>query len=249
MKSKHIPGVEKPPLLYRKWVVELLSSVPVMAGATFAAYKNWDDAVVGYALAAVAIWAAGSSVIKIAVARRQDQQESPETTHEGLYAAISTLHSAVTYWCDKGDGQDLDIRATFHRVVPPLDDPSEIQQIIPYIGGDGDGSGRRFSLNTGITGKAIRDLEPYILSSNAKDELELRASLVTDLGYTRPQAKKVSPGRYSAIAVPVIDKSGQHVLGVIYLDSLGRHVFDEEEITQMILRICDSIGDFVTKRY
>ncbi len=252
MRTKHIPGIDYPPLWCRKWFLEALGAVPVVIAAAFTATKFWqddEDKGVAYIAIGVVIWIVFLSTIKILVAKRHDRKETPEETHDGLYGAVSTAHAAVKYVIETRTGEPLDLRATFHRVVPPLHNPQKLQQIIPYVGGDGAGLGREFSINTGITGQAIRNKEPYTMASVATTETEHRAELVADWGYTSTQAAQLAPGRVSAAALPVLDRSGRHVLGVIYLDSSGSRVFGEPETNQLLIAIGDSIGDYVTRRY
>ncbi|GAA5233116.1 GAF domain-containing protein [Verticiella sediminum] len=226
--------------------------MPVLIAAVLTAARLWNTELRepwGYMAVAAALWVVALCVVKFVAASDQDKREAPEVTHQGIQGCVSALHAAVCYLRAGDVPQASDIRATFHRVVPPLETAREIEQIIPYVGGDGGGAGRRFSINTGVTGRAIRDGEPYILSSSAETEAKQRAELKSDLGYTAAEVRALTPGRYSAMAVPIRGKGGLHVLGVIYLDSSGRNVFDDESVTGMILAICDSIDGFVTQRY
>lgn len=202
-----------------------------------------------YVAVGLVLWVALLAIAKILVARIHDRRESPEQTHDGLYGAVLSACAAIRYFVENRTGEHADVRATFHRVVPPLDNPQKLQQIIPYVGhGDG-GLGREFSINTGITGQAIRNREPYTMESVARTEREHRAELVAHWGYTAPQAEKLTPGRFSAAALPVLDRSGRHVLGVVYLDSSTPHAFGDPETRQMLIAVCDSIGHYVTQRY
>jgi hypothetical protein len=251
LRAQHIPGVERPPLWRRRWFLETVTSVPPVVAAGFTAVNLWGNPLrmpLGYLAAGMVAWLACAGLLRVALARRQDAKEGPDVTHEGLYAATAALHAAVLHQVGQARGEIPDLRATFHRIVPPLDQPTQIEQIIPYVGATG-GLGRRFSLNTGITGQAVRKREPYVMSSEAESEADHRAELVSDWGYTEAQVAQITPGRYSAAAVPVLDKSGQHVLGVIYLDSSAKGIFDPAEATDLLLSVSDAIGEFVTRRY
>ena len=165
-----------------------------------------------------------------------------------ILAAMSTLTAMVTRYCESR-GSSSDIRGTFHRVVPPVEDPEKIEQIIPYVGASGGGIGRTSSAGTGITGRSIRCKTPMIMSSTASSETEHRAELISEWGYTEAKAKMLNAGRYSAIAVPILDKNGREPLGVVYLDSSDRAVFEQEEVQQIIIVGCEAITTFVTQRY
>lgn len=200
--------------------------------------------------AGAAIWLLLTSIWKIFLAREEDGKEEPEIVHEGLYASVSTLQVMLTHYCKKRNCGN-DIRATFHRVVPPLDDPKHIEQIIPYAGPNPKSQdiGREFSINTGITGQAIRRRTAITMSSQVGTEADHRQELIADWGYTDAQAKGLSQGRYSAAAIPVLDSTGQSVLGVIYLDSSERAIFDRPEVQEIIVVGSAAISEFVTKRY
>src|SRR3546814_4377151 len=65
------------------------------------------------------------SIWKIFIAREIDDKEEPEIVHEGLYASVSTMQVMLSHYCRKRNcGKD--IRATFHRVVPPLGDRKSV---------------------------------------------------------------------------------------------------------------------------
>ncbi len=253
MRINPIPGVDRPSIWYRRWFIEVLGAVPVVAAAVFTMVRFWrspDERVFADLALAVVVWVCLFSALKIQIARRQDSKEAPEETHDGLYAAVSVAHAAIKNLIESQSETELDLRATFHRVVPPLDSPQMLQQIIPYIGdGDSAAAGRTFSVNTGITGQAVRNKEPYIMESVAETDGEHRAELVADWGYTSAQAAKIKPGRITAAALPVLDRSGQHVLGVLYLDSSAPLIFSESQSRLMLVAIGDAVGDYVTRRY
>jgi len=101
---------------------------------------------------------------RVTIARHEDTKEEPEVVHDGVYAAVSTLHVMLSEWCNKRK-LTSNIRATFHRVVPPINAPREIEQIINYAGADVGGVGRKFSVHTGITGRSVREKAVLIMSS------------------------------------------------------------------------------------
>ncbi|WP_143220437.1 MULTISPECIES: GAF domain-containing protein [unclassified Achromobacter] len=253
MRVNPIPGVDRPPIWYRKWFFEVVGAVPVVGAAVFTMVRFWrspQDRLFADLALGVVVWVCLVSLLKIQIARRQDSKEAPEETHDGLYAAVSVAHAAIKNLIELQSDTEVDLRATFHRVVPPLDNPQRLQQIIAYIGdSDSAGAGRTFSVNTGITGQAVRNKEPYIMESVAATEAEHRAELVADWGYTTAQVAQIKPGRITAAALPVLDRSGQHVLGVLYLDSSVPRIFSESQSWQMLVAIGDAVGDYVTRRY
>ena len=65
--------------------------------------------------------------------------------------------------------------------------------------------------------------------------------------YTEREAKGLSRGRYSFMAVPI--RSGQRVLGVVYFDSDERELFTGTEIVEVIVAACGGINRYVDWRY
>ncbi|MFD4838039.1 GAF domain-containing protein [Achromobacter sp. NPDC058515] len=160
------------------------------------------------------MWLAIATGVRISLARAEDAKEGPDFIHEGLFAAVSTVHTMLAQYCStRSCGGD--IRATFHRVVPPVNDPEQIEQIINYVGSNGEGAGRHFPINAGITGRAIRKKTPVIMASTMSSEEQHRTELVNEWGYTEAQARRLMPGRFSAVAVPVLGHSGQHAVGAL----------------------------------
>lgn len=251
-RTTHIPGVGRKTLWQKKWLRECLFSLPPGAIALLGIWRFSAQPDVDrhfwWASVFIAVWLALGLAMKIRIAALEDAKEEPDVMHEGVYAALGTLRASISHLCMER-GFTGDIRATFHRVVPPLDEPEKIEQIIPYVGSQDDGMGRVFLISTGITGRAIRRQTPITMSSMARSDAEHRASLVEDWGYTEAQARALSPGRISAVALPVLDVTGRHVLGVIYLDSSERDIFEGPDIQQMLMITCDAVSDFVTQRY
>ncbi len=248
-----IPGVKPPPFWRKHWFEALITGVPPLVTAAVAALKlDGEDGSrpLVMALWGSVAWLALVMVMRIWLARGKDAEAEPQRVHDGLRAATLTLHAAVAQICDLSpDESRLALRVTFHRVVPPLSPMREIEQIVPYAGGRGDGAGRRFPVNVGITGLALRNREPYLMSSHAADEAAFRQELVRWCGYTDKQAEERQPGRVSALAVPVHDRGGQHPLGVIYLDSNVAQIFDDDATYQAILAACQGVVDYVSERY
>lgn len=247
----HIPGIARKKFWEKKWFQELVFNVPPIFAAVFTAI-NLHHRGVGrwylYIASGIGIWLLIGLIIKVALARRDDAKDEPEVVHEGVFSSISTLHAVVTNQCVALGFSD-DIRATFHRVIPPLSHPTQIEQIVPYVGSRDGGMGRKFSINTGITGQAIRSETPITMSSISDNEASHRTELINGWGYTEAQARSLTPGRYSAVAIPVLNSTGQHVLGVIYLDSSSQNVFDSKEVQQLLMVACNAVSHFVTQRY
>ncbi|MFY2644757.1 GAF domain-containing protein [Achromobacter insuavis] len=252
MHATYLPGAQRKRFWQKKWPREVLFSGPPILVAGSAAAKNWRDPVsdpwtIGLAIT-VCLWLALAAGVRVAGARAEDRKGGPDVVHEGLYAAVCTMHTMLSEWCNKRQC-GADIRATFHRVVPPIHEPREIEQIIDYAGANGEGAGRTFPIHTGITGRAIRSRTPLVMSSPHATEQQLRTELIREWGYTEAEVRRLGPGRYLAMAVPVLDRSGQHPIGVIYLDSSDRALFERDDVVEIVGVGTKAISDFVTKRY
>lgn len=254
-KAGAIPGASKPSFFKSKRLAEVLASGPPIIGAGIVTYRLWDEPNLPVWLAPVSafgiLWLLASAFMKIAAAARADKADTPDVVHEGLYAAVSTLHAMISHVCQRHDC-GADIRATFHRIVPPIQDPEHIEQIIPYVGSAASAVGdvgRKFAIGMGITGRAVRIKSAVSMSSGAASEKEHKDELVADWGYTDARAKDLTSGRYSAVAVPILADGGRQALGVVYLDSGDRSVFEREDVLQILGVGCEAISSFVTKRY
>src|SRR3546814_8662796 len=160
-----------------------------------------------------------TSIWKIFIAREIDDKEEPEIVHEGLYASVSTMQVMLSHYCRKRNcGKD--IRATFHRVVPPLGNATKIEQVITYAGSTANGIGREFSINTGITGQAIRRRKPITMSSTVGTEANHRGELVADWGYTETQEQPLTKGGFSEEAFPELDTPDKQELGEFNLTQI-----------------------------
>lgn len=250
---KHIPGVERASWLSRKWFVETIGSIPPLIIAAIASYRFLQDPatlMLGYLSAGAGIWLLVASIIKVGHARQQDRESAAKRDHDGLRAALWVLHASAGHACnlDQATVQDT-LRVTFHRVVPPLEDAQEIEQIVPYVGGKGGGEGRRFSVRSGITGRCIRTKEPHTMHRQDDDVKNYRKDLEANWSYTSIDAAKLSTEPLSSMAVPVQDKSGHHALGVIYFDSKEKDLFNNSDVQSAILEACAGVTRYVGERY
>lgn len=253
MTIKHIPGVDRPNWLNKKWLVEAVGSIPPLVVAGIAAYRFWlqpDTTSLGYLSAGAVLWLLIASVVKVAHAREQDREASAKRDHDGLKAALLVLQASAGNVCGL-DPQDKEasLRITFHRVVPPLDDAQLIEQIVPYVGGAGGGEGRKFSIRSGITGLCIRTKQPHTMHRQDENLDSYRRALEAEWSYTRADAARLSTGCMSSMAIPVLDDSGHHALGVIYLDAKARSLFTDQAVQSAILEACAGVTRYVSERY
>lgn len=251
-KARHIPGVEKAGLLKRKSFVEAISVGPPVVIAGVGSSMSPDPIASGF-LALGAIWLFIAAVVKVLHAREQDKEARGALEHDGLLGALHVLQTSVAQHCGFPHPIDKKLRVTIHRVVPPKNAPknlaaaTEIEQIVPYVGGDGGGQGRRFSIRSGITGHAIRTGGPCSGARQSDDEVAYVKEQIAEWSFTQHDAEQLCRGRYSFMAIPI--QNGQQVLGVVYLDSSEREVFAGTEVAEVIVAACGGINRYVEERY
>ena len=68
-------------------------------------------------------------------------------------------------------------------------------------------------------------------------------------GYTDRDIKNLTEGRYSAIAIPVTDVTGQHTVGVIYFDSDEKSLFRDKKRQAAIVTACSGLSKYISERY
>lgn len=253
--AKPIPGPDRTPWYLTKAATELLGSGAPAIAAVVAAVRLLEEPstrLFGYVSAAAVVWLVVAAVLKILSARAQDKKDAPERTHEGLRAALFTLHSMVAHASGLSPKDaKTKLRVTFHRVVPPLKTATEIQQLVDYVGGPGenDGRGRIFSIRSGIAGKAARTRSVYAQSRVNMDIASYEAELREQWGYTEADSRNVSRDSFAWMAVPICDSTGQHALGTVYLDSTEKGLFDPDGVRDAVVVMCGGIAAYVGERY
>ena len=162
---------------------------------------------------------------------------------------MCVVHASVAHACKIEPSNSQDVRVTFHRVVPPLENAEHIQQLVPYAGGEGGGEGRLFSVRSGITGRCIRTKQLYTMHRPDDDVDTYLQQLEAEWGYTHADVVKLSSDKMSCMAVPVLDSKGTHALGVIYIDSVQPNLFEDVDVQNSIFRACGGVTSYVNERY
>lgn len=263
-KSNPIHGLGKRAFYERKWLVEAIAAGPPFLGAMYAAYKAWratagdaEEASASIATLGIDTWVLGgvcawllvASLIKVLAAKAQDAKEDLAKGHDGLVATLHVVHAVVARAGRlETPAQLKSLRVTFHRVVPPLEDSDHIEHIVRYVGGSGSEPGRKFSIRSGITGRAIREKAVFTMSRRSEKFEDYVNELVSEWSYTEADAKKMTFDRFSAMAVPVRGR-GQEVLGVVYLDSSSKDFFATDDMQQIVVAACVGVTDYIGERY
>lgn len=247
-----IHGLKHKCFFERKWFSETVAAAPPFVAAAIAAFKTAADGMgwIFWLAIASCVWLVGAGMLKVFLGKKQDAAEDEARSHDGLLAALHVLHATVAQ-AGKLTPEEKNrcLRVTFHRVVPPLDNSDKIEQIVPYVGGNHDGAGRTFYIRTGITGKAIRENSTLIMDRQSESFEDYKKQLISDWGYTQRDAEKFTSDRFSLMAVPVTDRDGQEVLGVVYLDCCNRNFFASEAVKIAVLSCCAGVARYTGERY
>ncbi len=193
------------------------------------------------------VWLAVASVVKVLNAQAQDAAQKKSEGYEGLLAALHVLHGAVRSRAGIESLHDGRVRTTIHRIVSGDGAAEEVEQLLPYIGGTGSPPGRRFSVRSGIIGKAVRERNVFAASRVSPDYEAFLSELVRDWSYTVEDARKLSPDRRSWMAVPLPVEGGP-VVAVVYLDS-NEPGFFGAEVQRVVLEACAGITTYIDEVY
>lgn len=251
--TKQIPASERAPWYRTRVFLEAVGSIPPIIAAGVAAKRLLDDATtatLGWVSVGAAVWLALAAVTKLIAASAQDKKESPETNGEGLRAAMYVLHASAAHACQIPPTEAKKyLRVTFHGVLDPTGAADTFQQLVEYIGGKGGGMNRTFPVQSGIAGMAVRTGSVYAQSRNNDDNEAYENELVEKWGFTRRGAKSVSKHCFSWMAVPILDRDGNHVLGVVYLDGTEKDLFTDAARRSAIVVACTGVANYVGERY
>ncbi len=252
-----IPEVRSARFFEKNWVVELVAAFPPVIAVVVTAVATLIDErvgnnVLGYVLLGSALWMIVASFLRVANAYSEDKAKAEELGYDGLRSALHVVHSSVSDHenFSKEERSDGRLRVTILRVVPPADpssDPEETEQLLSYVGGQGKGPGRRFSVRSGIVGKSVRERNPIRASRQNDDYEQFVDELVSEWSYTREDAQALSHDRRAWMAVPILGTESD-VVAVVFLDSYDRELFNED-VTQLIISMCGGVARYVDERY
>jgi GAF domain-containing protein len=245
-----IPAYKKK-LFDQKWLGEVLGAVPPIITVIYGAYaaaKNPATADATKWLIGGAVWLVVASAIRVRHAASDEDKKSPK---EPLYAALRVVHATVSRHVGLDDQKDIDVlRVTLHRVLKPIENPKQIEQVTPYVGGDGGEPGRKFSIQGGAAGKAARTGKPEVLLFEKTLSIEDRLAVLRDnWGYTAEDARAVaSTPRVSFLGVPLFARGSNRVIGVVYLDSTRENFFDAAN-NRLIINACHGVAAYISEKY
>lgn len=248
-----IPGPEKERFYEKKYVVELIAILPPLVTAAVGALVNLADPTkrtLGWWLVGATAWLGLASGVKVLHAAAQDHDRKRSTSYDGFFGALCVLYEAVRLGAGLADGGDGTLRVTIHRVIPPRRrgaDAEQLEQLLPYVGGTGGASGRKFSVRSGIIGKATRTKAPFSSTRTSDGHADFVKELIHDWCYTEKDARSVTPDRQSWMAVPVLMTNGT-VGVVVSLDSSVPGLFTDT-VQAIVLECCGGIKAYIAEAY
>lgn len=250
-----IKGLRKIHLWRKKWFVELMGSGPPLAASIAGAFTLSDPSGPWfYVLVVGSGWLLVASLLKVRQAFEEDKALVVDSEHQGIYACLHVLHATILHQgkleFPGTSGPEFDLRVTFHRVVEPLDDPQNLEQLVDYVGGAGGGRGRMLNVQSGITGQAVRENNVFLMDRDVKDVMEYQRILVSDWHFRKSEAAKLTPDRFSAVAVPITSKKDENlVLGVVYMDSKMENFFNKVKLQECAVNCCVGLTAFIGEHY
>jgi hypothetical protein len=240
-----LPGPSSPPFWERTWFVEGCTSVVPLVGAIGTATVQFTSATGNLVLA----WGSVFATPFIVLGWILRLQKAKRTNADGtllpldLSACVETLHASVLHEGASNCNDQSMLRVTIYRSHRGGD---ELQQCVPYAGGDEDGEGRTFKSNSGIIGKAFQARKPMHAKREQEDFDLFVEEMIEQYHIPREDAKTLRPDRKSWLAIPIFGE--QAPVGVVFLDSKDKEFFTEKVI-ETAVAATEGIASYVRKIY
>ena len=249
----NIPGSPKERFYEKKYVVELIAVLPPLVTAAVGALVSLGDPAkrtLGWWLAGATAWLALASGVKVLHAAAQDRDSKRARQYDGLRGSLWVLYETARRAAGLERTWDGTLRITIHRVVPASSErgrTDELEQLLPYVGGTGAPADRRFSIRSGVIGKAAREKMVIAVVRDSENYQDFLRDLVGEWAYTEDEARKLTPDRRAWMAVPIL-AADESVAAVVYLDSSVRAFFTPA-LMQLIVNSCHGITSYVREVY
>lgn len=244
-----LPGVSKTPWYGRESPGVAVGIVTILVPAVVAVWAAATDSktpgmVVG-ALFVVALASCLQLLLAFYRAQFGDRKQADKESPLDLTACLLVLHSVLLGL--KGlSAEDPKTTLGLLRITILRLDDEYLEQCVPYVGGLGGEAGRRFSVRSGITGRAAMKGDAMVAVRKSADDSAYRKELVEDWSIPPKEARQRSGDRFSWMAVP-LHKEPEGVIGVVYLDSTEADFFDQDCQT-VVLWWCMGLLSYVDVR-
>lgn len=137
-----------------------------------------------------------------------------------------------------------DVRCTLY--TPKFFKRNYLNQLLPYTPRGG-GKGRKLHNSKGIVGKCYRSQKTcfeYISDENAA---RFREYMVDNWSFTEEEAARLVQDRRAYMCLPITNRKGNSVLGVIYFDSNSKDLFTPE-VADKAEKLMPIFGELLTMR-
>jgi hypothetical protein len=130
-----------------------------------------------------------------------------------------------------------------------LPETQQLQQVLDYVGHSRGGktAGRKFPIQSGIIGWAVRAKKTANAFRAKPDYNEYLDELVTKWGYTPEDAKRLDRDSMAWLAIP-LENQNKEVEGVLYIDSVDPAFFTDTRIN-LAHSAAAGIAVYAGKRY
>lgn len=260
MAKARIPGVKPKHWTLHKWLPALLAAiggviVGIIGLVKLSKTENIPTSIFYWGLCALILTGAAAFwgiIIQILEARKKHESDGPND----LKGCAQVLWR-ILRMLDKKPISNIDcLRITIHRFdgSKKAKNPGQLEQVTDYIGGRGNGRGRKFSPNIGIIGSVIREFEhdsekSFIVSKRKTDDQgTFVEEMVNEWGYMVDDARQLTHDRCSWMAV-VLDDENRNPIGCVYLDSNDLNYFDDKQTQLIVIRGAFGIADYIRERY
>jgi hypothetical protein len=169
----------------------------------------------------------------------------PEPLPPASELAVTAFLSALQGYIELKGGSKA-LRLTLQRAMA-VDGKRYLQQLSEYLGEGGKGGegGRIFPVTTGAMGEAYR-LKRIVRTKDYPDEASLKADIAADM--TRLQDERsVEDVALSYLAIPVLDRSGEEAVAIVYADTKAFNFFAEDEHVANIRAMTETFARFVDR--
>ncbi|MDX2146858.1 MAG: hypothetical protein SFZ23_04990 [Planctomycetota bacterium] len=221
------------------------------SAAVFAALKQPSSWAITVSIA-LAVLALSITIVKVRRSLAKERRYEPIHEPKEIVGWARGCYELLEQTLDPATGFDSgDVRLTVYRVDYDRrgSEPTQLQQIISYVGGAGGPVARFVPARVGTIGLAARSGECIAAERSATDLDEFRAEMVEHWGYTKEEARQLSNDRFSFLAYPVRESEDGSVVAVVFFDSRRSGFFADADVQEAVVRQCGVFANIVRQCY
>ena len=202
------------------------------------------------AVTALALATAATVILRLRRWRSGDGHEIYREPKD-IVGWLKSLHAKISHQLEDGDRPFPAFRVTVHRSIfdRRTGEPDALEQMVRYVGDFGGPPGRRHSARSGVVGVCARTGQTTIAARNARSFESFREEMTAFWGYTRSEARLLSPDRHSFMAVPIYNLHHHSVLAVLFLDAPSRLFYENEPLTEQIVNEAETLTEMLNEQF